>query len=228
MRVSQRRTRTNDRLIQTKLPRRPEPLAEMTAKLQAESIDVQAFSADLSDTKQIAATVRAIRDHFGRIDVVEYSPITSTSPFTAASELTPSDLTGYVDLYLYSPIAVVNAVLPEMLERGDGAILVTQGGSAVAPEPFRSGVGPIMAATRNYLYSLHGELADQGVYAGTLSVSTFILGRTGASAMPVEALREATGQEPVDASVLADLSWELVTERDRVETSWPTRKTSST
>jgi NADP-dependent 3-hydroxy acid dehydrogenase YdfG len=62
-------------------------------------------------------------------------------------------------------IAVVRAVLPEMIDRGDGGILFGQGISGVRPMPGSSGPAPAMAAARNYVHSLHGELAEKGVYA---------------------------------------------------------------
>ncbi len=65
-------------------------------------------------------------------------------------------------------------MLPEWTERGDGAFLLTHGYSAARPIPHLSGVGPVMAAARNYLYSLNGELADTGVYAGTLAIGAMI------------------------------------------------------
>jgi hypothetical protein len=42
-------------------------------------------------------------------------------------------------------------VLPEMQERGSGAILIAHGATAAHPMAEMSGVGPVMAATRNYV-----------------------------------------------------------------------------
>lgn len=49
-----------------------------------------------------------------------------------------------------------------MQESGGGAILIGHGASAVHPMAEMSGVGPVMAATRNYLHSLHAEVDGSG------------------------------------------------------------------
>ena len=152
--------------------------------------------------------------------MVNYAPITGDSPFTAATELTPAALARHVALYVYSPIALVNAVLPGMLERGSGAVLIGQGGSAANPAPYLSGVGPAMAATRNYVYSLHGEVADKGVHVGTITISAMIRGSTGATALDEESIK-ARGIPTVEPAVLADLLRDMTVKRDRVEVTWP-------
>lgn len=71
-----------------------------------------------------------------------------------------------------------------MIERGDGTFFLTQGFSAVMTAPHFSGPGPVMSAARNYLYSLNGELAGTGVYAGTLAVAAGIARSENAPAKP--------------------------------------------
>ncbi|MGO4418377.1 SDR family NAD(P)-dependent oxidoreductase [Streptomyces sp. MCAF7] len=122
----------------------------------------------------------------------------------------------------------IDVVEPEMTERGDGAILLSHGGSAVQPTPHMSGLGPVMAAARNYLYSLNGELADTGVYAGTLTVNAVIdgseladFGRTlHADAADADA-PTATEIPSVDPDDLAECYWDMYTHRDRVEEARP-------
>lgn len=48
------------------------------------------------------------------------------------------------------------------------------GGTAVRGIPFRSGPGPAMAAARNYLQSLHGEVAGDGVRVAMVTISAII------------------------------------------------------
>src|SRR3954449_5253317 len=59
----------------------------LVASLAGEGIEAAAFTADLAETSEMPAVIRRIRERFGRIDVVEYAPIT-TDLFTAASTLT--------------------------------------------------------------------------------------------------------------------------------------------
>ena len=202
--------------------RRKESLDALLTELAAARIGAAAFQADLRESDRIPGLISDIREHFGRIDVVEYAPIT-TAPFIAAADLTPDALEPYVRLFLYSPIAIVQAVLPEMLERGDGAILVTHGGTAARPVPGLSGVGPIMAATRNFLFALHGEVADKGVYVGTLTNSAII--RNSAYhelTRSNEASKAKFSHLPiVDPEELADLYFRMMIDRKRIEANWP-------
>ena len=71
-------------------------------------------------------------------------------------------------------LALVQAFLPHMLAHGDGAILTAQGASSVQGLPHTSGPGSAQAAQRNYLQSLHAEVADRGVYVGMLYVGAII------------------------------------------------------
>ncbi|GAA1270071.1 SDR family NAD(P)-dependent oxidoreductase [Saccharothrix xinjiangensis] len=153
--------------------RRHDPLRALRAELLATGIEAEAFPADLSDPTRAPELVATIRKHFGRIDVLHYAPAPSKD-FTPAAELDADTLRGLLDLFLLTPVELVRAVLPEMLERGDGAILVGQGTSAAHGHPGMSGIGPAMAAMRNYVQSLHAELATRGVYAGMLTVAAMV------------------------------------------------------
>lgn len=110
-----------------------------------------------------------------------------------------------------------------MLDRGDGAFLLTQGATAVQAIPYFSGVGPLMAAARNYVCSLHGELAEHGIYAGTLSIDAMISGsevaESAAASLPDSASLSAF--PVVDPADLAQLYWDLYMRRDLVEQIYP-------
>ena len=204
--------------------RRPGPLEDLVAVLAAEGIEAAAFPADLTAVSAVPALVAAITKHFGRIDVVEYAPM-APAAFIPAAQLTAGMLRDLVSLYLLTPVEVVQAVLPAMLERGDGGILIGHGLSAVEGTPYMSGVGPVMAAARNYLYSLNGEVADKGVYAGTLTVAAMIERSESHQALTSGELSlglpEGVSLPTVDPDDLAEQCWNLLSKRDRVELIYP-------
>lgn len=216
--------------------RRKDRLEALVEELAADGIQAAAFPADLAEPAQAPALVDAIRARFGRIDVVEYGPVNSGLTFTAATALKAAELERLIPLLLLTPIEVFRAVLPEMTERGDGALLMTTGASAAHPVPYLSGPGAVMAAARSYVLSLNGELADKGVYAGTLSVAAAIARSEGVqtaadSAAAARADAPADSQAfdgdqfpVVDPDDLADIYWDMYTRRDRVEQihpAWP-------
>ncbi|MDW6064511.1 SDR family NAD(P)-dependent oxidoreductase [Streptomyces sp. FXJ1.4098] len=162
--------------------RRKERLDAFVARLADEGVEAAAFPADLSDPARVPALVDAVRDHFGRIDVVEYGPTGADQAFAPAAQLDAATLERISRVLLLTPVEVFRAVLPEMTDRGDGALLMTTGYSAVLGVPHLSGPGPVMSAARNYVYSLNGELAGTGVYAGTLTIAAMITGSEAAEA----------------------------------------------
>ncbi|MBT2560706.1 SDR family NAD(P)-dependent oxidoreductase [Pedobacter sp. ISL-68] len=204
--------------------RRQEPLDELVAELAGQGVDAAAFSADLTNVPAIPELVKAIQARFGHIDVIEYAPI-STAPFIPAMELTTAELDSLVKLYVLAPIEIINAVLPNMLARGAGGILIGAGMSAVQGIPYMSGFGPVMAATRNYIYSLHGELADKGVYAGTLTIGASIIGSMGHQRLVSGELKVQLPPgyvvPTVEPDELAEQYWQLFTQRDRAEAIFP-------
>jgi short-subunit dehydrogenase len=131
----------------------------------------------------------------------------------------------HLEANVMAPVILTKLVLPQMLERGDGGILVGHGLSAVEGTPYMSGVGPVMAATRNYLYSLNGELASRGVYAGTLAIAAMIERSESHQALAAGELSfDLPGDVPiptVDPDDLAEQFWNLLSKRDQVEQVHP-------
>ncbi|MFI9460856.1 SDR family NAD(P)-dependent oxidoreductase [Streptomyces xiamenensis] len=196
--------------------RRRERLDALVDRLATEGIEAAGFTADLSRPAGVPALIADIRDRFGRIDVIEYGPLGTEQSFTPAARVDAAVLERSLPVFLLTPVEVVRAVLDEWTERGDGAFLMTTGSTAVHPVPGLSGLAPVGAAARNYLYSLHAELADRGIYAGTLSVGASI------AHSELHELHAAAGAVPVvDPDELAGIYWDMYTRRDRVERIHP-------
>jgi NAD(P)-dependent dehydrogenase (short-subunit alcohol dehydrogenase family) len=204
--------------------RRPQPLNALVATLADEGIEAAAFPADLSDLDAIPQLVSAITERFGTIDVVEYAPIAAAG-FTPAAELSAETLRPLLDLYLLAPVEIVRAVLPQMLARGDGAIILGHGASAVQSPPGMSGLGQPMSAARNWIYGLNAELAPHGIYAGTIAVAAMIQSSANHAAFTSGALTidlpEGVELQTVDPDALADLLWHMTIKRDRIESIVP-------
>jgi short-subunit dehydrogenase len=200
--------------------RRAAPLGERVAELAREGIEAAAFPADLTSLDSIPALVRSIEERFGAIDVAIYAPVPSDTGFVPAVELDAAKLQSMASIFMFSPIEVSHAVLSGMLARGDGAVVIVGGLTAVVPMAGLSGAGPLMAATRNYVFTLNAEVASKGIYAGTVNIGAVIDRSTGLRAMtangPLDPRYPILNPDDIAQEILT-----LVTKRDRVEAILP-------
>ncbi|MET9823409.1 SDR family NAD(P)-dependent oxidoreductase [Streptomyces sp. NPDC006349] len=202
--------------------RRRERVDALAEQLAADGIEAAGFTADLGRPAEVPALIDSIRERFGRIDVIEYGPFSTEQSLTPAARTDAAVLEKGLSLFLLTPVEVVRAMLPEWTERRDGAFLLTTGVTAVHPVPGLSGPAPLGAAARNYLYSLHGELAGAGIYAGTLSVGATIARSEMSALLAGAGTSGSTGGFPVvDPDELAEQYWDMYTRRDRIEQLHP-------
>ena len=198
-----------------------EPLEKRAAELAKEGIEAAAFPADLTDLAGIPALVRSIEARFGKIDVAIYSPVPSNAGIVPAVELDSAKLKSLTPIFTYAPVEVAHALLPGMLARGDGAIVLVSGLTAIVTVPGISGVGPAMTAARNYILTLNAEVAPKGIFAGSVSIGAMIQRSTG---MRI-ATAGGTALDPrlpvIDPDTIAEKIWNLVIKRDRVEVILP-------
>lgn len=206
--------------------RRTGPLEEQVAELARADIEAAAFGADLTNLDGIPGLVRAIEARFGAIDVGVYAPVPSDIGFVPAAELDAATLQSMANLFLLSPVEVTRAVLPGMLARGDGAVVIVSGLSAAVPLPGRSGAGPLMAAARNYVLALNGEVASKGVYAGSVSIGAMINHSAGQRALAAKGVQLDPSFPVIDPGTIAEDIWHRVTRRDRAESILPSMSQS--
>ncbi|MFI7005459.1 SDR family NAD(P)-dependent oxidoreductase [Streptomyces sp. NPDC050145] len=189
------------------IARNRDKLNDLVGRLDAEGITAAAFPADVLDHDALTQALKDAATRFGGIDVLEYSPGGSleSTPLTAPSETNPSDVQWAMDILLYGAIAATRAVLPVMREAGAGTLLYTNGAGSVDPTPMLGNLNAAQAALRNWVLSLHKELAGTGIQAAHVAIGVWI-GTDGPPGVPV-----------ASADEVAPLYWDLHTQRDEVE-----------
>ncbi|WP_406415304.1 SDR family NAD(P)-dependent oxidoreductase [Streptomyces sp. NBC_00873] len=189
------------------IARNRDKLNDLAGRLDAEGITAAAFPADVLDHDALTQALKDAATRFGGIDVLEYSPAGSleSTTLTAPSETNPSDVQWAMDFLLYGAIAATRAVLPAMREAGAGTLLYTNGAGSVDPTPMLGNLNAAQAALRNWVLSLHKELADTGVQAAHVAIGVWI-GTDGPPGVPAASAKE-----------VAPLYWDLHTQRDEVE-----------
>jgi short-subunit dehydrogenase len=200
--------------------RRPEPLQRLATDLASGGRTVHVISADLSDSAAIPALAGQVRNQVGHLDTLYYAP-TPDGDFVPAADLTAQRARDYLPLALYTLLDLVRQFLPDMLQQGDGAILTAQGASTLRGQPNMSGPGPAQAAQRNYLQSLHAEVARKGVYVGMLYIGAVIEN----SAFHTWTMTTGGGNRDWGPTVspdhLADLLWNMQSTKDPAEATYP-------
>lgn len=190
----------------------------LESELESEGITASSFTADLGIDSNIASVIGEIRKALGSIDAIYYSPA-STEAFLPASEMTVDMMRARTDYLFLGLVGVVNEVLADFRKKGQGAVLAGFGGSAAQGMPFMSGPAPAQSAARNYLMSLHGELAPENIHVGMVTISAVIKGSAYHSSVEAEESDASAEFEMpiVDPDDLAENLWQAANGRGEVE-----------
>lgn len=185
--------------------RRKEALAGYVQSLKQMGIEAGGFPADITQEAQIADSFGRIRKEWGPVDVLEYSPLDRGNfPRLPVNEVSTEQVLMQLKINVLGAVACVQQVLPDMLRRGEGAIFLTAGTSAVSTIPTISHVGISNAGERSYALSLNNELGPKGIFAAFVCIKTGI--------------KEGTAGDP---GKIADAYMDLYEKRDRAEIAFP-------
>jgi NAD(P)-dependent dehydrogenase (short-subunit alcohol dehydrogenase family) len=185
------------------LSRNPTRLVPIVSELGREGIEAAAFGAHMLHRASIGSGLAAVKQRFGRIDVLEVSPADQNLPLVSATELTLDNVQHWIDFQVHGVVAAVRHVLPSMLARGAGTILLTTGASSVHPHlgaTMFANATLAMGALRNWALALHEAVAPRGVQVGHVAIGALIGQQKGAT-----------------PEAIAPLYWELHTNRDLIE-----------
>lgn len=154
----------------TLVGRNPDTLKPLADDLRGASVEVTEVIADLEDRAQVRDAVATI----GTPDVVLYSPGDVRRLPVAPLALDAEVLETWLPLNLLSPVALVHALLPGMLERGSGTLLFAQGSSVRAPDKALASVGAAQAALLHYLHTLAATVGPRGIDVHSLLIGSLI------------------------------------------------------
>lgn len=122
---------------------------------------VHVLCGDLLDESSWAPLAREAEAVGGPIDVlVNNAGVTQRA---MAQDTLLADVRRLMELNFFAPIALTNAVLPSMLARDTGRIVVVSSVAGYVGTPLRSSYAASKHAVRGYFDSLRAELHDTGV-----------------------------------------------------------------
>jgi uncharacterized protein len=131
------------------------------AAVQSKGARVEAVRADLRDASGVQAFHDAVQS-FGRpLDVIALNAgVGQGGPFiTTAIE----DELSIVDLNITSTLRLAKLVLPDMVERGSGRVLVTSSIASEMPGSFQAVYNASKSFVQSFTEALQNELKDTGV-----------------------------------------------------------------
>jgi NAD(P)-dependent dehydrogenase (short-subunit alcohol dehydrogenase family) len=202
------------------ISRSPQRHEAYLAALRQDGIDGIAVTADVRDGARMSAALDEVTTRLGPVGVVYYGP-GAADPGARPEPLLQTraaHLREAMAYYVEPALDLVQLVLPQMTERGSGALLFATGLGAVVPLPALGALAVATAALRNYALTLNVALEPTGVYAGALVLGGLI---RGGDIHRVVIDSVAPGPEvpfPVlDPGSIADVAWTLAQERDRPE-----------
>lgn len=181
------------------IARNEDKLNQLVIELEQLGIEAAPFQADILNKEEIEKAFAAVKEKYGFIDVLEYSPTPSINTVAPTLDVTEENALYQFQFNVVGALSSVRQVLPEMLDKQSGALLFTTGGAAIHPVPMMGNVGIAISGLRNYIFNLNSELADKGVYAGHLSIGIWMQPNSGVQ------------------DKIADIWYDMYTKRDRVE-----------
>lgn len=155
------------------IARNQESLDNFQRSLSEMNIKSAGFVADVTNEQQIADAFSQVRATFGQIDVLVYNAGV-IAPVSAA-QTTAQIANQHMQVNIIGGISAAQQVIPEMVERQQGAIFFTGGGTTeLTVTPILTTLSIGKSGLRSYAHCLHEELATQGIYVGMLSIAGVI------------------------------------------------------
>ena len=146
--------------------------AENLAALEAEYTDARAYPCDVGDLDALKATIAQVRDEMGPPEIVIHNAPRATRG--SILEMDPNDLERNFRVNTTALLHLARETLPDMLENGRGAILVTGNTSATRGKTNWGFFASTKAAQRILSESMAREFGPQGVHVAYFVIDASI------------------------------------------------------
>lgn len=195
--------------------------------LAADGSTAIAEVADVLDTEQTATLFERITERLGPIEMLYFGPASMSADNIPVpmDQLTGSNVRSTYRL-VESLVDTVASVLPGMVSRGRGSILLPTGVGAIRAMPELGQLALAAAAIRTYATALNTAVAERGVFVAPLIIGGGIRGGDIYQAMAERNLDELAdaGLDPeqlaklaLDPEHVADEAYAMTVSRDRAE-----------
>ncbi len=143
------------------LARRASVLEELVRDVERAGGAAIALPADVRDAEAVRSSAQTLRERFGRIDLLVANA--GVGATTHAAELKPSEVADVININVIGAVNSVVAVLPEMVERGEGHLVAISSLAAYRGLPKSGAYCASKAAVSAFFESLRVDLRGSGV-----------------------------------------------------------------
>jgi NAD(P)-dependent dehydrogenase (short-subunit alcohol dehydrogenase family) len=128
---------------------------------------VLGIQGDMTDNDDIERAVAETIERFGRIDVLV--TCAGSSPGGLLENLTEEEWMGSLNLKFMGYVRSCRAVIPHMVERGGGSIVLVVGNDGLKPSYWEMTAGAANAADHNFASSLAEQYGRKGIRVNTVN-----------------------------------------------------------
>lgn len=146
---------------------RREDQLQRVANLCAQASAVHIWPFDVTDEAAIASAVKGVLEQTGRIDF-----LINNAGISQRSSAVETEMSTYRKLFevdVFAQIALTKAVLPIMLEQGNGHFAIMSSVAGKVGVPFRTGYCAAKHAVMGFFDSLRTEVAHKNIQVTTIT-----------------------------------------------------------
>jgi NADP-dependent 3-hydroxy acid dehydrogenase YdfG len=177
-------------------------IGRLANEIKASGGVAAAIQSDATVPEQIAAAHEQIRKELGPVEILIYNG--GRRSFGRLMEITPEVFEQDWRLHTFGAFLWAREVVPSMLSRGRGTLLITGATAGIRPWPTSAGFAPAKFAVRGLAQVLSRDLHPQGIHVAYVNVD-------GGIDMPL--LRkfrpDVKDEDLLKPSAIADAFWYL-------------------
>ncbi|HLM51971.1 MAG TPA: SDR family oxidoreductase [Solirubrobacteraceae bacterium] len=128
---------------------------------------VRGIAGDMSRSEDVEAAVQRTLDEFGQIDILV--TCAGSSPGGLLENLTEDQWLESLNLKFMGYVRTCRAVLPHMVQRGEGAVVLVVGNDGLKPSYWEMTAGAANAADINFASSLAEQYGPKGIRVNTVN-----------------------------------------------------------
>jgi len=148
--------------------RRSAPLEEVAAAIGEAGGQAHVRILDIASRAEITAAVQWVRENVGPVDIL-VNNAGSASKVLNARFLSEEEWNSTINVNLTAVFNLTQAVLPEMISKGEGTVITVSSLAVVNPNLLGGAAyGAAKAGVKNFMTFLHNTYRNQGIRATTI------------------------------------------------------------